>query len=137
MKLSRVSISFLVIFFVTTGLLLFACTSDDDDVNAVADDDGADNDILPSGVDYNGWLISDSSADVVYRIDDGEWTEVSIPDGITYPLDAVARFGRSNDSWMNGYSKEFAREMSALGWIGMTWPVAALTEDSVNSSLPR
>ena len=36
--------------------------------------------------------------------------------------DAVARFGRSNDSWMNGYSKEFAKEMAALGWIGMTWP---------------
>jgi alkylation response protein AidB-like acyl-CoA dehydrogenase len=35
---------------------------------------------------------------------------------------AVARFGRHNDSWINGYSKEFAREMSAQGWIGMTWP---------------
>ena len=37
--------------------------------------------------------------------------------------DAVARFGRHNDSWINGYSKEFAKEMAALGWIGMTWPV--------------
>ena len=37
--------------------------------------------------------------------------------------DAVARYGRSNDSWMNGYSKEFAKEMAAQGWIGMTWPV--------------
>ncbi|MGD9999128.1 MAG: acyl-CoA dehydrogenase family protein [Ilumatobacteraceae bacterium] len=36
---------------------------------------------------------------------------------------AVARFGRHNDSWINGYSKEFATEMAALGWIGMTWPV--------------
>ena len=36
--------------------------------------------------------------------------------------DAVARFGRHNDSWINGYSKEFAKEMAALGWIGMTWP---------------
>ena len=36
--------------------------------------------------------------------------------------DAVARFGRHNDSWINGYSKEFAKEMSANGWIGMTWP---------------
>ena len=35
---------------------------------------------------------------------------------------AVARYGRHNDSWMNGYSKDFAREMSGLGWIGMTWP---------------
>ncbi|MFQ5557065.1 MAG: acyl-CoA dehydrogenase family protein [Acidimicrobiales bacterium] len=35
----------------------------------------------------------------------------------------VARFGRHNDSWINGYSKEFAREMAAEGWIGMTWPV--------------
>ena len=36
--------------------------------------------------------------------------------------DAVARYGRSNDSWINGYSKEFSRELAAHGWIGMTWP---------------
>jgi len=37
--------------------------------------------------------------------------------------EAVMRYGRFNDSWMNGYSKEFAKEMAAQGWIGMTWPV--------------
>ncbi len=37
--------------------------------------------------------------------------------------DAVARFGRHNDSWINGFSKEFAKELASLGWIGMTWPV--------------
>jgi alkylation response protein AidB-like acyl-CoA dehydrogenase len=37
--------------------------------------------------------------------------------------EAVARLGRSNDSWINGFSKEFAQEMAAHGWIGMTWPV--------------
>jgi alkylation response protein AidB-like acyl-CoA dehydrogenase len=37
-------------------------------------------------------------------------------------VDAVARFGRSNDSWINGYSAEFAKELAALGWIGLTWP---------------
>lgn len=36
--------------------------------------------------------------------------------------DAVTRFGRSNDSWINGYSDEFAREMGRRGWIGLTWP---------------
>jgi alkylation response protein AidB-like acyl-CoA dehydrogenase len=36
--------------------------------------------------------------------------------------EAVARHGRHNDSWINGYSKEFAKEMAAQGWIGMTWP---------------
>ena len=36
--------------------------------------------------------------------------------------DAVARFGRSNDSWINGYSHEFAKEMATRGWIGLTWP---------------
>ena len=36
--------------------------------------------------------------------------------------DAVAVYGRQNDSWINGYSKEFAKEMAAQGWIGMTWP---------------
>ncbi len=36
--------------------------------------------------------------------------------------EAVGRYGRSNDSWINGFSKEFARTMAANGWIGMTWP---------------
>jgi alkylation response protein AidB-like acyl-CoA dehydrogenase len=36
--------------------------------------------------------------------------------------DAVARFGRHNDSWINGFSKEFSKELAAHGWIGMTWP---------------
>ncbi|MGA9276758.1 acyl-CoA dehydrogenase family protein [Ilumatobacter sp.] len=36
--------------------------------------------------------------------------------------DAVERYGRSNDSWINGFSKEFAVEMAGHGWIGMTWP---------------
>ena len=36
--------------------------------------------------------------------------------------DAVARFGRSNDSWINGYSKQFSKELAGHGWIGMTWP---------------
>src|SRR5262245_41987606 len=35
---------------------------------------------------------------------------------------AVERYGRFNDSWINGYSKEFATQMAAEGWIGMTWP---------------
>ncbi|NDD72515.1 MAG: acyl-CoA dehydrogenase [Actinobacteria bacterium] len=36
--------------------------------------------------------------------------------------DAVERYGRANDSWMNGYSKEFSRELGREGFIGMTWP---------------
>ncbi|MFM8268435.1 MAG: acyl-CoA dehydrogenase family protein [Ilumatobacteraceae bacterium] len=36
--------------------------------------------------------------------------------------DAVARYGRANDSWINGWSKEFSAELGARGWIGMTWP---------------
>jgi len=35
---------------------------------------------------------------------------------------AVERFGRANDSWINGWSKEFALELGELGWIGLTWP---------------
>ncbi len=35
---------------------------------------------------------------------------------------AVERHGRHNDSWINGFSKEFARELAEEGWIGMTWP---------------
>ena len=36
--------------------------------------------------------------------------------------DAVAKYGRHNDSWINGYSKDFARDLGALGWVGMCWP---------------
>ena len=36
--------------------------------------------------------------------------------------DAVRRYGRVNDAWMNGYEPEFSRELARLGWIGMTWP---------------
>jgi alkylation response protein AidB-like acyl-CoA dehydrogenase len=36
--------------------------------------------------------------------------------------EAVARYGRSNDSWINGYCPEFSKELAAHGWIGMTWP---------------
>ncbi|MGI9612656.1 MAG: acyl-CoA dehydrogenase family protein [Acidimicrobiales bacterium] len=36
--------------------------------------------------------------------------------------DGVARFGRHNDSWINGFSKDFAQVMAAEGWIGMGWP---------------
>ena len=36
--------------------------------------------------------------------------------------DGVARFGRSTDSWINGYSEEFAKVMATEGWIGMGWP---------------
>ena len=39
-----------------------------------------------------------------------------------FARDAVERFGRSNDSWINGYSREVSREMGARGWIGMGWP---------------
>jgi alkylation response protein AidB-like acyl-CoA dehydrogenase len=34
---------------------------------------------------------------------------------------AVERYGRHNDSWINGYSKEFSKELGANGFIGMTW----------------
>ncbi len=34
----------------------------------------------------------------------------------------VAEHGRHNDSWINGYSKAFARTMAEEGWIGMGWP---------------
>ncbi|MEO8694961.1 MAG: acyl-CoA dehydrogenase family protein [Acidimicrobiales bacterium] len=36
--------------------------------------------------------------------------------------DAVARYGRANDSWINGFSREVSRELGARGWIGMGWP---------------
>jgi alkylation response protein AidB-like acyl-CoA dehydrogenase len=35
----------------------------------------------------------------------------------------VAEYGMWHDSWINGYSKEFATVLAAEGWIGMTWPV--------------
>ena len=34
----------------------------------------------------------------------------------------VERYGRWNDSWINGNVREFSRELAAAGFIGMTWP---------------
>lgn len=36
--------------------------------------------------------------------------------------EGVVEFGRFNDSWINGFSKDFARRMADEGWIGMGWP---------------
>ena len=36
--------------------------------------------------------------------------------------DAVERYGRRNDSWLCGFSREFSLELGERGWIGMTWP---------------
>ena len=33
----------------------------------------------------------------------------------------VEKHGRFNDSWINGFSKEFAQTMAEHGWIGMGW----------------
>lgn len=34
----------------------------------------------------------------------------------------VADYGRHNDSWINGFSKDFAKVMADEGFIGMGWP---------------
>ena len=39
-----------------------------------------------------------------------------------FARDAVRSYGRANDSWVNGYSREVSRELAARGWIGMGWP---------------
>ena len=36
--------------------------------------------------------------------------------------EGVKEFGVYNDSWINGYSKEFSKILASEGWIGMTWP---------------
>ncbi len=41
----------------------------------------------------------------------------------TVAAQGVEQFGRHNDSWINGYSKEFAKIMANEGWIGMGWPI--------------
>ena len=32
--------------------------------------------------------------------------------------EGVARYGRHSDCWMNGYSREFSKELAAHGFIG-------------------
>lgn len=36
---------------------------------------------------------------------------------------AAGAFEPAVDSWMSGFSREFAIEMGKRGWLGMTWPV--------------
>ncbi len=40
----------------------------------------------------------------------------------TVAAEGVRDFGRHNDSWINGFSKDFAKRMAEEGWIGMGWP---------------
>jgi len=57
---------------------------------------------------------------------DFAWTPEQVrlrEDARQFAADAVARFGRHNDSWINGYSDELAIELAERGWIGLTWPV--------------
>jgi alkylation response protein AidB-like acyl-CoA dehydrogenase len=35
---------------------------------------------------------------------------------------ALVAYGQHDDSWINGYSREFSLELGRRGWIGMTWP---------------
>ncbi|MGI9608564.1 MAG: acyl-CoA dehydrogenase family protein [Acidimicrobiales bacterium] len=37
-------------------------------------------------------------------------------------LRGIADHGVHNDSWINGFSKEFSETIAAEGWVGMTWP---------------
>ena len=37
--------------------------------------------------------------------------------------EGVKNFGSYDDSWINGYSKEFSKILASEGWIGMTWPI--------------
>ena len=36
---------------------------------------------------------------------------------------AIAEYGEHDDAWINGYSREFSRELGRRGWLGMTWPI--------------
>jgi alkylation response protein AidB-like acyl-CoA dehydrogenase len=57
---------------------------------------------------------------------DFAWTdeqEALRKDAREFAADAVRRFGRHNDSWINGYSAEIAQELAERRWIGLTWPV--------------
>lgn len=38
-------------------------------------------------------------------------------------LEGVAAHGVHNDSWINGFSKEFSATIASHGWVGMTWPI--------------
>ena len=50
-----------------------------------------------------------------------EWEELRAR-ARTVAAEGVAQHGRFHDSWINGFSKEFAKTLAAEGWIGMTWP---------------
>jgi alkylation response protein AidB-like acyl-CoA dehydrogenase len=41
-----------------------------------------------------------------------------------FAVEATREVDQPENSWIVGYSPEFARELGKRGWIGMTWPVA-------------
>ena len=75
---------------------------------------------------------ADRSADRIGDESDGQtvvvefsWTpeqEALRAEAREVAADAVRRFGRANDSWINGWSREFGEDLGRRGWIGLTWP---------------
>lgn len=59
--------------------------------------------------------------DAMLKFDLDQELEVLRERAAEVAADGVARFGRYNDSWINGFSKEFAQVMAGEGWIGMGW----------------
>ncbi|MEY3656080.1 MAG: hypothetical protein RL114_438 [Actinomycetota bacterium] len=53
------------------------------------------------------------------------WTPEQIElrrEAAEFAAEGVRKYGRHNVTWMNGYSKEFSKELSAKGYLGMIWP---------------
>ena len=57
---------------------------------------------------------------------------------------AIAEYGEHDDAWINGYSREFSRELGRRGWLGMTWPkeyggqeIPGIYEYILNEALSR
>jgi len=80
------------------AMFAFACDdADDDDDNDVDDDDDDDG---PPQVDFDGWQFPDPLEGVIYRITDGVWEGLFIPDGFKYYASGgVTGFGDAAYTW--------------------------------------
>jgi hypothetical protein len=110
---AKIGLIWLVVSLLLSLTLACGSTNDasDDDDDAGGDDDespadddndddtAGDDDATPPDLAYSGWVVPSYEKGAIYRITDGVWDELSIPEGFEYATDRMTAFGSLVYTW--------------------------------------